>query len=66
MDLSAFDEALPVLVEAALNHSEDEMVAESLGESVAEIWARQGGFDPVLVARMHPAAQREIGFRFKL
>lgn len=66
MDLSAYDEALPILIEAAQNLSEDEMVAESIGESLGEMWKRLGGFDPTVVARMHPAAQREIGNWFNL
>jgi hypothetical protein len=66
MDLSAYDEALPVLIEAAQNAAEDEMVAESIGESIGEMWKRLGGYDPALVARMHPAAQREISYRFDL
>jgi hypothetical protein len=67
MDLSAYDEALPILIEAAQNLSEDEMVAESIGESLGEMWKRLGGgFDPTVVARMHPAAQREIGHWFNL
>jgi hypothetical protein len=66
MDLSAYDEALPVLIEAAQNTAEDEMVAASIGESIGEMWTRLGGFDPDAVARMHPAARNEIGNWFDL
>ena len=65
-DLGPYDEALPVLIEAAQNIAENERVAESIGEAIAEIWMRVGGFDQELIARMHPAAQTEIGLFFKL
>ena len=65
-DLGPYDQALPVLIEAAQNAAEDDWVAESLGESIAEIRKRVGGFDRELVARMHTAAQAEIGLFFKL
>lgn len=65
-DLGAYDAALPILIEAAQNASEDDSVAESIGEAVADFWSRIGGFDRELVERMHPAAKLEIGLRFKL
>ena len=65
-DLGIYNEALPVLIEAAQNTAEDEMVAESIGESISNIWMRVGGFDADLVARMHPAAQIEIRLHFGL
>ena len=60
MDLSTYNEALPVLIEAAQNAYEDEIVAGSIGESIGEIWKRVGGFVSAVIGRMHPAAQRAL------
>ena len=59
-DLGMYDAALPSLIDAAMNLTEDDRVAESLGESIADIWTRIGGFDLATVERMHPEARREV------
>ncbi|MDX8430636.1 MAG: hypothetical protein SNF33_02350 [Candidatus Algichlamydia australiensis] len=47
MDLSKYDDpgTLKALTKVAFNHDEDEMVSESCGESIGEIWARRNFFD---------------------
>ena len=55
-----YDAALPHLIETALDLNEDNEVVELVGESIADIWLRVGGFDPVVVERMHPVARREL------
>ncbi|MDX8430638.1 MAG: hypothetical protein SNF33_02360 [Candidatus Algichlamydia australiensis] len=47
MDLSKYDdpETLKAFRKVASKHDEAEMVSESCGESIGEIWARQSFFD---------------------
>jgi hypothetical protein len=58
MDLSEYDGAD---VEAALAHvacdpAADEMIADSCGESLAEIWCRKGQLDEAVLLRLTPAS----------
>ena len=64
MNLGSYDAALPTLIEAARNLSEDNMVAASLGASIGEIWERRGGFDAALIETLHPQSRRELLERF--
>ncbi len=47
MDLGLYDEprALEALIEIAKNHEQHEMILDSCGESIADIWLRNGGYD---------------------
>ena len=60
MDLSQFDEpeAEEGLLRVVLDHTQDEMIIDSAGDSLREIWERKGKRDTALVARMHPSAQK--------
>ena len=60
MDLGAFDEpaAEQALLKIVTTHSEDEDLIDTAGESLWEIWNRQGKFDAALVAQMHREAQK--------
>jgi hypothetical protein len=60
MDLARFDdaEAEAVLLEIVLDSTQEEMLIDSAGDSLREIWERKGKFLPDLVARMHPSAQK--------
>ena len=60
MDLAKFDEPSveEALLQVVLNHSEDELVADSAGESLRNIWDRKLKYVEPLVAQMHPAARR--------
>jgi hypothetical protein len=60
MDLGRSDEpaAEEALLRIVLDHTEDEMIIDSAGDSLREIWERQGKQAPDLVAQMHPAAQK--------
>jgi hypothetical protein len=64
LDLGDFDEALPVLIEIAVRPGEDEMIMDSCGESIAEIWQRTSGFDRVTFDRLPKAAQSIIAGYF--
>ena len=64
MDLAEFDAALPVLVEIALRPGEDEMLVDSCGESIAEIWQRTSGFDRATFDRLPLIAQSIIAGYF--
>jgi hypothetical protein len=59
MDLHVYDEpeVEEALLSVVLNHTEEEMLADSAGESLGEIWRRKGKYDLNLVAKMHVAAQ---------
>lgn len=61
MALGDFDslEAENTLLALALDHTEDDMIADTAGDSLLQMWTRQGKKpEPALVARMHPAARR--------
>lgn len=59
MDLRQFDEpeVEAALLKIALNQSEEEMIIDSAGDSLREIWARKG-VEPYDVELMHPSAQK--------
>ena len=61
MDLSRFDDPVveQTLINIALDHSEEEMIIDSAGNSLWEIWQRNHRPVPSdVVARMHPSAQK--------
>ena len=60
MDLSKYDEreVEEALLSIVLDHSDDHNVIDSAGESIWEIWQRKGKHDALLVASMHPEAQK--------
>lgn len=62
IDLAAHDEpeAMKALLSVAANPDEDDMVAGSAGESIAQIWERTGQFDVEAFSRLVPIAQDEI------
>jgi hypothetical protein len=59
MDLGSFDEpeVENALLKIILNHNEDEVLVDSAGESLKEIWQRKGQIKEDLVKKMHPAAR---------
>ena len=60
MDLGEYDEpaAEQALLRIVLDANADEDLADEAGNSVREIWSRQGKYDADLVARMHPEARK--------
>lgn len=61
MALGDFDSVVAeaTLLKVAFDHSEDEMIADTVGDSLLQIWIRQGRKpEPAQVAQMHPAARR--------
>ena len=62
MDLGEFDDAraLSALYQVANNHTEDETLAASCGESIAEIWLRRGACDEQILEALHPSASSEV------
>lgn len=60
MDLSASDDpkAERALLTIVLNHDEDEMLIDSAGDSLREIWLRRGKRDDELIGLMHPSARK--------
>ncbi len=64
MDLFQFDlpEVEAALIEVAIDQSEEEMVIDSAGESLWQIWQRQGRTPPPeVLAKMHPSARKFFG-----
>src|SRR4051812_42203300 len=61
MDLGAYDDkrVLEVLLAVAADPAEDQAIAGSAGESIAEIWLRTGEFDRAVLARLAPVARAE-------
>jgi hypothetical protein len=61
MDLGTFDEpeALRALLQVGSDPNEDPDLLVSVGESIGEIWARQGAYDEAQLCSLLPAA-REI------
>ena len=59
MDLGRYDEpeALDALVVVASDSDEDPQLLDSCGESIAEIWARRGGIDGEVLARVRDEAR---------
>ena len=62
MDLGEFDDerALSALYMIANNHAEDETLAASCGESIAQIWLRRGACDEQILETLHPSASSEV------
>ncbi len=60
MDLGKYDleEVEDALIQVAQDHSEEEMIIDSAGESLWEIWKRKNKFNSEIVAKMHPSAQK--------
>jgi hypothetical protein len=61
MDLSAFDEpeVHAALARVATDPAENDLVAGSAGESLAELWAARGALDRAVLERLTPAARAE-------
>jgi len=61
MDLSAFDEpeVHAALSRVATDPAEDQAVAGSAGESLAELWAAGGAVDREVFGKLTPAARAE-------
>ena len=59
MDLYEYDEpeVEEALLSVVLDHADEEIVIESAGESLYQIWQRKGKHDASLVTSMHPSAQ---------
>jgi hypothetical protein len=50
------------LIEVATDRSEEEMIIDTAGESLWQIWQRQGKTPPPdVLARMHPSARKFFG-----
>jgi HEAT repeat protein len=63
IDLGHFDDpaALDALIAFAQRHDQDDVVAGACGESIAQIWERQGiPMDDRLVDSLAPAAAWEV------
>jgi hypothetical protein len=60
MDLGKFDleEVENALIQVTLDHTEEEMIIDSAGESLWEVWTRRNKFNSELVEKMHPSAQK--------
>jgi hypothetical protein len=58
MDLSRFDdpEAEAALAHVACDPGADNELADSCGESLAEVWCRRGRIEPTIVLALTPAA----------
>ena len=59
MDLCSFDEpeVEEALLKIVLDRDEYEILVDSAGESLREIWNRKGYFNNELVIKMHPSAK---------
>lgn len=59
MDLGRYDErqVLEALLQVAVDLEENEMILDSCGGSIMEIWARKGCYDPLVFAKFAPAAK---------
>jgi hypothetical protein len=60
MDLAKYDEkdAEEALLQVASDPSQEEVLLDTCGESLGEIWARQGRVDSALLALLQPPARR--------
>ena len=60
IDLGAFDEidAENALAQVACDETADENLADSCGESLAEIWCRKGRVTGDIIGRLTPVARR--------
>lgn len=59
MDLGAYDESqvLEALVQTATDLKENDMILDSCGTSIMEIWGRRGYYNPVVFDKFAPAAK---------
>lgn len=59
MDLGAYDEprVIEALIQTAADLEENDMILDSCGTSIMEIWARKGGYNPAVFGRFAPAAK---------
>ena len=60
MDLGSFNEieAEEALIKVVTDPDEEEMIADSAGESLSEIWERKNKIDTEIIKRLHPAAKK--------
>jgi hypothetical protein len=60
MDLEYYDEpeVEEALLSVVLDHADEEIVIDSAGESLYQLWERKGKHNAALVASMHPSAQK--------
>lgn len=67
MDLGEFDEseALAALLKIGQDRSEDPILFDVVGESLGEIWTRNGNFQPEEYAKLVEIAQDEAFFVIK-
>ena len=59
MDLRVYDEprVLEALIQTAVDLEEHEMILDSCGESIMEIWGRKGSYSRAIFDRFAPAAK---------
>jgi hypothetical protein len=62
IDLGSYDDesAFSALFMIACDTSEDEVLVETCGASIAQIWKRSGGLDSKLMTAMRLPARREV------
>ena len=62
MDLREFDDdrALNILLEVASNPTEENIILDACGESIAEIWVKRSYFDLNMYNKIEPIARREL------
>ena len=60
MDLGIYDDPRVerALLQVALDLTEDEEIADAVGESLSQVWKRAGKEDVTIVEQMHPAARK--------
>lgn len=60
MDLSKYDDdvAEQALITITCDHTDEEIVIDSAGESLSQIWKRKNKFDQSIVDKMHRDAKR--------
>ena len=60
LDLAQYDEpeALHALIRVASDQSDDELLLDSCGQSIAEIWARLGIVENAVLLALTPTARR--------
>jgi hypothetical protein len=59
-DLADYEDALPTLISVAMTANEDNMIVNSCGISIGEIWKRLGCFDQAIFDKLPRGAQSEI------
>ena len=60
MDLALYDDphVEEALLQVALDDTEDELIADAVGESLSQVWKRAGKTDLTIVENMHTAARK--------